>query len=97
MWLLFVLLYDMALLGWLVVDQGRTVTPYVLNALLLLNPADIYRLLNLTATPDVSGFAGVAGLGAHRPWPGDPDRGRWLAWMVAPLVAAVALFGRRQV
>jgi Cu-processing system permease protein len=96
-WLLFVLLYDMALLGWLVVDQGRTVTPYVLNALLLLNPADIYRLLNLTATPDVSGFAGVAGLGAHTGLGPATLIGALLAWMVAPLVAAVALFARRQV
>jgi Cu-processing system permease protein len=96
-WLLFVLLYDMALLGWLVVDQGRTVTPYVLNALLLLNPADIYRLLNLTATPDVSGFAGVTGLGAHTGLGPAPLIGALLAWMVAPLAAAVALFARRQV
>lgn len=96
-WLLFVLLYDMALLGWLVVDQGRTVTPHVLNALLLLNPADIYRLLNLTATPDVSGFAGVAGLGAHTGLGPAILIGALLAWMVAPLVAAVALFARRQV
>ena len=64
-WLFFVLLYDMALLGVLVADQGRTVTAGVLNVLLLLNPADAYRLLNLTASPDVSGFAGVAGLGAR--------------------------------
>ena len=53
-WLLFVLLYDMALLGVLVADQGRTVTARVLDVLLLLNPADAYRLLNLTGTTDVS-------------------------------------------
>ena len=56
-WLVFVLLYDMALLGVLVADQGRTVTADVLNVLLLLNPTDAYRLLNLTASPDVSGFS----------------------------------------
>ncbi len=69
-WLFFVLLYDMALLGGLVADQGRNVTPAMLNALLLLNPADVYRLLNLTTSNEVSGFAGVAGLGAEfRPRP----------------------------
>src|SRR5690606_347981 len=46
-WLLFVLIYDTALLGLLVADQGRTVTAGLLNVLLLLNPTDAYRLLNL--------------------------------------------------
>jgi Cu-processing system permease protein len=87
----------MALLGGLVADQGRNVTPAVLNALLLLNPADVYRLLNLTTSNDVSGFAGVAGLGA------DSGLGLWalmgalVVWMVAPLAASVVLFARRQV
>ena len=96
-WLFFVLLYDMALLGGLVADQGRNVTPAVLNALLLLNPADVYRLLNLTTSNEVSGFAGVAGLGA------DSGLGLWalmgalVVWMVAPLAASVVLFARRQV
>jgi Cu-processing system permease protein len=96
-WLFFVLLYDMALLGGLVVDQGRNVTPQMLNVLLLLNPADVYRLLNLTTSNDVSGFAGVAGLGAGAglgPW---TLMGALAAWMVAPLAASVALFARRQV
>jgi Cu-processing system permease protein len=50
LWLGFVLIWDMALLGILVADQGRTVTGGVLDGLLLLNPTNAYRLLNLTAT-----------------------------------------------
>lgn len=96
-WLFFVLLYDMALLGGLVADQGRNVTPAMLNAMLLLNPADVYRLLNLTTSNDVIGFAGVAGLGAGSglgPW---TLMGALAAWMIAPLAASVILFARRQV
>ncbi len=96
-WLFFVLLYDMALLGLLVADQGRTVTADVLNALLLLNPADAYRLLNLTASPDVSGFAGVAGLGARTGLGPAVLLGALAAWVVVPLAAATAVFARRQV
>ena len=96
-WLFFVLLYDMVLLGVLVADQGRTVTADVLNLLLLLNPADAYRLLNLTATPDVSGFAGVAGLGARTGLGPGALLGALAAWIVIPLVAATALFARRQI
>ena len=45
---MFVLIYDMALLGLLVVDQGQNVSGALLNVLLLLNPTDVYRLFNLT-------------------------------------------------
>jgi Cu-processing system permease protein len=95
-WLVFVLLYDMALLGLLVADQGRTVTAGVLNALLLFNPADAYRLLNLTASSDVSRFAGVAGLGAGAGLGPGALVGALVAWTIAPLAAATALFARRQ-
>ena len=95
-WLFFVLLYDMGLLGLLVADQGRTVTADVLNALLLLNPADAYRLLNLAASTDVSRFAGVAGLGAGTGLGPGALVGALVAWMIAPLAAAIALFARKQ-
>jgi Cu-processing system permease protein len=85
------------LLGLLVADQGRTVTADVLNVLLLLNPADAYRLLNLTTWPDVSGFAGVAGLGARSGLGPGVLLGALAAWVVVPLAAATALFARRQV
>jgi Cu-processing system permease protein len=95
-WFFFVLLYDMALLGALVADQGRTVTAEVLNALLLLNPADAYRLLNLSASSDVSRFAGVAGLGASAGLSPHALIGALVAWTIAPLAAATALFGLKQ-
>ncbi len=95
-WLFFVLLYDMGLLGLLVADQGRTVTADVLNALLLLNPADAYRLLNLAASTDVSRFAGVAGLGASTSLGPGALVSALIAWTAAPLVAATALFARKQ-
>ena len=65
-WLLLVIIYDTALLGLLVTDGGRFVTPSLFGALLLLNPADAFRLLNL------AGFADarlVAGLRESRPGP----------------------------
>jgi Cu-processing system permease protein len=92
-----VLLYDMALLGVLVADQGRTVTAGVLNLLLLLNPADAYRLLNLTGTTAVSGFAGVSGLSASTGLGTVALLGALAAWTAVPLGAATALFAQRQV
>ena len=95
-WLLFVLLYDMALLGLLVVDQGKTVTADSLNWLLLLNPADAYRLLNLTGFANVSMFSGMAGL-TEQTRLGQPVLLAALAlWVVLPLGLATGFFARRQ-
>jgi Cu-processing system permease protein len=96
-WLLFVLVYDMALLALLVADQGRVITARTVDILLLFNPADAYRLLNLTGTEGVSTFAGVAGLAGQTGLSPPLFAGALLAWIVVPLGAAVALFARRPV
>jgi Cu-processing system permease protein len=97
LWLFFVLIYDSALLGLLVADQGRTIGEQGLSVLLLLNPADAYRLFNMTATESVSAYSGMAG-------PGDPSSlapalllSALAAWIVAPLLLAIAVFQRRSI
>ncbi|MFO1025136.1 MAG: ABC transporter permease subunit [Acetobacteraceae bacterium] len=96
-WLLFVLVYDMGLLAVLVADQGRMITGGVLNLLLLLNPADAFRLLNLAGTPGVASFSGLAGLAAQAHL-GPPLLAVALAlWVAVPLSAAMAVFSRRQI
>lgn len=95
-WLGVVVLYDMALLGLLVVDQGRVVSSSGLNALLLLNPADVYRLINLTGFANVSAFSGMAGLaGATALTPGVLIAAL-LAWIAVPLGLAALAFSRRE-
>jgi Cu-processing system permease protein len=94
-WLVYVLIYDMVLLGILVLDQGRLVTPPILHALVLLSPTDIYRLLNLTSSGDVQTFAGMAGL-AETAGLGRPLLVAALAaWVALPLAAASTIFARR--
>jgi Cu-processing system permease protein len=96
-WLVFVLIYDMALLGLLAADQGRTVSAMMVDILLLLNPTDAYRLLNLTGMDSVSEFAGVAGLAGQTGLSPLLFLGALLAWIVVPLGGAVAVFARRPV
>ena len=95
-WLLMVLVFDMALLGILVVDQGRVVSAPVLEALLFLNPTDLYRLTNLTGF-NVSQFSGIAGLAGTAE---DVGMAALLAgllvWIAAPLGLATAFFARRE-
>lgn len=93
-WLVFVLIYDMALLGLLVADQGRTVTAGLLDVLLLLNPTDAYRLLNLGgAAGAVSGMGGIAGAASLAP---ATLLAALVAWAALPLAAAMLVFSRRE-
>jgi len=95
-WLLVVLIYDMALLGLLVVDQGRTISAGVLNVLLLLNPADVYRLLNLTGSSNVSAFSGMAGLADSVTIAPPYLVAALAAWTVLPLFLAGLALSRRE-
>jgi Cu-processing system permease protein len=95
-WLLLVLIYDMALLGLLVVDQGRVVTPGVLNALLLLNPTDVYRMFNLAGSANVSAFSGMAGLADTVTLGPRLLFAALGVWTLLPLTLAVLAFSRRE-
>lgn len=94
-WLFFVLIFDTALLGVLVADQGRVVGKTALDALLLLNPTDVYRLFNTTASETVSVYSGMAGPGDPAALPGATFLAVLGAWIAVPLVLAILAFRRR--
>jgi Cu-processing system permease protein len=96
LWLALVLLYDMALLGALVVGHGRTITAPAFNALLLFDPADVYRLFNLSGFAKVSLFAGMAGLAEQAQFGRDILLAALGLWVAAPLGLAALLFTRKQ-
>lgn len=96
LWLVFVLVYDMALLGVLVADQGRVLSGAAVRALMLLNPTDAYRMLNLAgldATRAVSGMVGAAGGADFGPSILLPVLA---AWVAVPLLVAAWTFSRRE-
>jgi len=97
LWLLFVVIYDLVLLGALVADrEGVVMTEPLFRVLLAINPADVYRMFNLgdlAGAPQITGMAGIgagAGLGAGVLLP------ILAAWVVAPLGLAAFLFRRRE-
>lgn len=95
-WLLLVLLYDMAILGILVADQGRMLSANALNVLLLLNPADAYRMFNLAGSAGVSSLAGMAGVAESLTLPPLLLVATLALWVLLPLAAATAIFSRRE-
>ena len=67
----------------------------VTTALLLANPADVYRLFNLTGSAEtavLSGMAGLTGGNAISPY---LLLAILAAWVAAPLAAACTLFKGR--
>jgi Cu-processing system permease protein len=95
-WLVLVLIYDMALLGLLVLDQGRALPAGFVNVLLLLNPTDVYRMLNLASFANVSVFSGMSGLAGSIALSPALLLGALAAWALLPLALAVLAFSRRE-
>jgi Cu-processing system permease protein len=95
-WLVFVVLYDMALLGLLVADQGRMISGGTLDALLLFNPTDAYRLLNLASSGDIAAASGMAGTVQTAVLAPAALLAALAAWVVAPRALAALAFSRRQ-
>lgn len=96
LWLLLVLLWDMALLGLLVADAGQSITAGTVDVLLLLNPADAYRLFNLAGLPGLGALSGMAGLAEGTGLTPPVLLTALAAWVLLPLAAATAAFARRE-
>ena len=94
-WLFFVLIYDMALLGALVAAQGRALPPGLLDAVLLANPADAFRLLNL-GSGGAAALSGLGGIAAHTALGFPALIAALVAWTVIPLAAGMLVFSRRE-
>jgi Cu-processing system permease protein len=59
LWFFFVLIFDLLLTGALVVSGG-SLSSTVFGALLMLNPADVFRLLNIFSSEQVQNMYGLA-------------------------------------
>lgn len=94
-WLFFVLIYDMALLGALVAAQGRAIPAGLLDAALLANPTDAFRLLNL-GSGSAGTLSGLGGIAGHTSLGVPVLVAALAAWVLAPLAAGMLAFSRRE-
>jgi len=95
LWLLFVLIYDMAFLGILVASGGHSLPPLLVDMLLALNPTDAYRLLTL-GSGGAGGLTGMGALAGHTALTPPLLVTVLLAWTAAPLALAALVFSRRE-
>lgn len=94
-WLLFVVIFDLALMGVLVASKGG-VWSDLFPKLLLLNPADAYRLFNLSAFESVRKISGLGGVSAAARFSAPVLLAVLATWIAIPLMAALFTFSRRQ-
>jgi Cu-processing system permease protein len=95
-WLLVVVLYDLLLLGAVLTDAGQAIDTGAFSALLLLNPADAYRLFNLAgsdAADLVTGNVGALGDSMLSP---ELLLSSLCLWIALPLAATLWIFQRHE-
>ena len=95
-WLVFVVLFDMALLAILVADEGQVVSGELFRVLLLLNPTDVYRMLTLSGSETVGALSGMAGVSAEAAFGHAILLPVMALWIAVPLGLAGLLFGRKE-
>ena len=66
-WLVFVVLYDLGLLGAVVMDSGGVFTQKIFPWVMVANPADAFRLWNVAASESVALTSGMAGAASALP------------------------------
>lgn len=94
LWLVFVVLYDLGLLGAVVLDAGGVFTQKVFPWLMAANPADAFRLWNVAASDNMALATGMTGVASGLPvWAAPASL---LLWPVLGLALARAAFARVQ-
>ncbi|MDE2439614.1 MAG: ABC transporter permease [Betaproteobacteria bacterium] len=91
LWFFFVLVYDLLLLGLLVITEGKASLDFF-PVLLMLNPADIFRILNIFGFDDVRRIYGLATVFPEtlaNPW---LLGSALILWIAAPLGVAAWRF-----
>ena len=97
LWIVLVVLYDLALFGLLMADSAHVIGERTFAVLLLLNPGDAYRLLNLLAIDAVGVISGMDDVvsGLSLDWPAVALV--LAAWVAVPLALGAWLFRRKEI
>ena len=87
LWFFFVLIFDLLLMGALVMSQGRLGSG-TFAAILMLNPVDVFRLMNIFSSEQVQNMYGLATVMPERLTDPTVLLAIMLAWIVVPFYIA---------
>jgi Cu-processing system permease protein len=95
-WLLLVVLYDLALLAVVLSDAEGMMSETLFSTLMLINPADAYRILNFSNFESVGQLVGLnnisSGIESTLIWP----LASLTLWVFIPFLATTYLFHKRE-
>jgi Cu-processing system permease protein len=91
-WLVLVVFYDLVLLVALVTDKGKHISEGLFSTLMLVNPADAYRLFNFMGFEETGQLIGVGHVEMNWLWP----LVSMFIWVVVPFFMTVARFHQRE-
>jgi len=94
LWLFFTILYDLGLIGILVITKGA-IGKNVLSVLLMLNPVDVYRIMNFISIGETSAFIGLASVEFPSYMNAGVLWGVCMIWIIAPLVISYYAFKKK--
>ena len=94
LWLFFAVLYDLGLVGLLIITKG-TVGNEIFSTLLALNPVDVYRILNFLSIGELKVFLGLASVELPSYMKTSVLWGVSLLWVALPLIVSYHLFRKR--
>ena len=94
LWLFFAVLYDLGLVGLLIITKG-TVGNEIFSTLLALNPVDVYRILNFLSIGELKVFLGLASVELPLYMKTSVLWGVSLLWVALPLIVSYHLFRKR--
>jgi Cu-processing system permease protein len=95
-WLLVVVIYDLLLLGLVLSDAGKVINSDMFGALLLLNPADIYRLFNLAGSEAASLVSGTLGTMDSSFLSSGLLLSVLCLWIIVPIAISIWVFNRHE-
>ena len=96
LWFWFVLVFDMVMLGGLVISKGAAGGDW-LAYLLLLNPTDVFRVANLAGFEAARSYTGLTHMTIGPLFEPAALSGVLMLWIIGPLSLALWLFNRRQI
>lgn len=94
LWLFFSVLYDLGLIGLLIITKGA-VGNDVFSVFLTLNPVDVYRVINFLSIGELKVFLGLVSVDLPAYMKTPVLAAVSLAWVGAPLFVSYRLFKKR--
>lgn len=96
-WIAIVIIFDLVFLGVLVITGGNAIEQAIYPYLLLLNPVDVFRLVNLIGLNEGRGSAFFMAMTANHIYQPVTLYAVLVAWAIAPFGLAVAVFRKCEV